>query len=611
MFVNSLCVLLVFIAFERLVSCTEHAQALAASNIIRNECTNNSGCFPWMKCDNGTCVCQAKLLSGLLKCDKLGVSVSDCNCFTFDNNTKQYTVGACIENCMNVDSDLYDSSYHPTFPLGSTNVTEIMCGKYNRGGRLCGKCLPSFSPQAYTYSIKCVHCPEGNTNLWKYFAASLLPLTCFYFLIVFFKINTTSSHLHGYIVFAQALCHPAFGRLVYIAQKANSNFTIPMNILFILYGFWELNFFQMFNSESICLNMSPLSARALDYSIAVFPLFLTVISYVLIELHDRNYRIIVMVWKPFRSMFTLFRRNWDIRTSIIDAYATFYQLSFFKILCITQDFLTPIYAITLDQSENKKKLVLFYDATVDYFGEEHLPYAITAVVFAFFTILLPVVLLLCYQCHCFQNLLDRCHLSSHILQTLMNSFQSSYKDGTEPPGTNDYRWFAAFDLFVRIVFCLMYSITLGSLFFSLAAVLMFFVILFVVNIQPYNSRVGHYFKIDLSFYCFIGLLFATLASANTASWKAHDFVSTLYCCSVIIVIVPLIYMLCISIHWLFSRRKFGKTLISRLRAWRSGYESLEDSLPHRLLHPEHYLQQGLPNATSINISSSVVGYGTD
>ncbi len=594
---NSLCVLLVFIAaVERLVNCTDRTQALT-------ECTNNSDCFPAMKCDNGTCVCEAKQIinmqfSGLLKCDKQGVSVSDCNCFTFDNNTKLYTVGACMENCMNGDSDFYNNFYHPTFPPSSTNVTEIMCGKYNRGGRLCGKCLPSFSPQAYTYSIKCVHCPEGNTNLWKYFAASLLPLTCFYFLIVFFKINTTSSHLHGYIIFAQTLCHPAFGRLVYIAQKANSNFTIPTNILFILYGIWDLSFFQMFNSESICLNMSPLSVRALDYSIAVFPLVLTVISYVLIELHDKNYRIIVLVWKPFRSMFILFRRNWDIRTSIIDAYATFYQLSFFKILCITQDFLTPIYAHT---SEKKKKLVLFYDATVDYFGEEHLPYAIPAIIIAFFTIILPVALLLCYQCNCFQTLLSRCHLSSHILQTLMNSFQSSYKDGTEP-ATNDCRWFAAFDLFVRIVFCFVYSITLGSIFFSLAAVLMFFVILLVVNIQPYNSRVKHYFKIDLSFYCFIGLFFVTLASANTASWKAHNFVPMLYYCSVVIVMVPLIYMLCISIHWLFSRRKFGKTLIRRLQAWRSGYDSLEDSLPHRLLHPDHYVHQGLPNAASSNNS---------
>ena len=115
--------------------------------------------------------------------------------------------------------------------------------------------------------------------------------------------------------------------------------------------------------------------------IAVYPFFLTVVSYILIELHDRNFRVLVFLWKPFRCIFTLFRRNWDIRTSVIDAYATFFQLSCFKILCISCDLLIPTFVYTL--GDNRSDLVLYYDGTVDYFGREHLPYAIIALAFIF------------------------------------------------------------------------------------------------------------------------------------------------------------------------------------------------------------------------------------
>ena len=552
------------------------------------QCTDKRDCgAPWMRCENNLCVCSGyDFFTGLLTCRDQNISVLSCNCMTYEKHIDKYYVGACIENCMGLSALQYDNVYHPTFSP-SANVTRIMCEKYNRGGRLCGKCLNGFSPQAYSSNITCVQCPDGNKNLWKYFLASLAPLTCFYFLILFFKINTTSSYLHGYVLFAQVFGHPAFGRLISLTIETLPTFAVPADIVLILYGVWNLNFFLTFDTVSICLDMSPLTVRALDYTIAVYPFFLTVISYFLIELHERNCKIVVSVWRPFRFVFTLYRRNWDIRTSIIDAYATFYQLSFIKIICITQDLLTPTYAYIVGESESSAELVLFFDGTVDYFGPEHLPYVIPAIVIALLCIILPLLLLLVYPCRCFQRFMNYCHISSPILQTFMVCFQCCYKDGTES-GTRDCRWFAAFDLFTRIIFCITYSFILSILFFPLACIMLFVVIILVINIQPYNSQAAHLMKIDFSFYCFIGMLFASLSSAYIASINSHRFVSGLYVLVLVTILIPLAYTLCYSVHWLFSRRRWGRSFINRVRARWRGYSSLEDTLPDRLMNPSQY-----------------------
>ena len=90
----------------------------------------------------------------------------------------------------------------------------------------------------------------------------------------------------------------------------------------------------------ICLNVSTLEAFALDACIAVYPMILICISYCLIELYDRNVLCIVYIWRPFRLIFRLFRENWDIRTSVIDSFATFFLLSYVKILSVSADLMT-------------------------------------------------------------------------------------------------------------------------------------------------------------------------------------------------------------------------------------------------------------------------------
>ena len=125
-----------------------------------------------------------------------------------------------------------------------------------------------------------------------------------------------------------------------------------MQVFFAFFSFWNLDFFRSF-LPSIFLNVSTIQALALDYLVALYPFVLILLSYFIIELYDRKYIIIVIAWKPFKKIVSFYRTSWDIRTSIIDSFATFFLLSYVKILSVSSDLLIPtiIYQLGSDKSK--------------------------------------------------------------------------------------------------------------------------------------------------------------------------------------------------------------------------------------------------------------------
>jgi len=103
--------------------------------------------------------------------------------------------------------------------------------------------------------------------------------------------------------------------------------------------------------EVVCLEMSTMHVLALDYLVAFYPLILIVFTYILIELHAQNFWPLVWVWKPVQYCFARcgIKRQWNFKSSIIEAFASFLLLSFGKMLSISFDLLVP----TLIYTENK------------------------------------------------------------------------------------------------------------------------------------------------------------------------------------------------------------------------------------------------------------------
>ena len=581
-------------------------------------CSEDSSCPSWFYCSNQSSKCTCgQSHEYIMRCNQTlhTADVLDCYCVTLDEKRNTTVAGACFFNCHSSDKRRhgYDTVYHP-LPQNVTKLNKVICEQHylNRTGPLCGECKPDASPLAYSYNLSCVHCPDGHKNWWKYIVVAFLPLTIFYFVVMFFKINATSSHLHGYVLFAQGISLPAFVRILMLAviKHKNSDVLKLIKVGISLYGFWNLDFFRAL-IPNICLRTTTLQTLALDYVIAVYPLFLMIVSYVLIELHDRNFRVAVFIWKPFRSILLFFRKSWDSRTSVIDAYATFFLLSYSKFLSVSFDILTPTSLYTLNS--NHTTLVLYYDGSIEYFGKEHLPYAVLAIVVLFVFVSAPTMLLIFYPFIFFQKFLNCFPVGwSNILRTFVDSFLGCYKDGTEP-GTRDCRWFAAVFLLCRIFALLIYSLTLGSTFFGCVIILFSLLAMLMVIVQPFKPAVAHYTKINATFTLLIALFFAAVINLDISGIKGHKFAKPSYITSFVFGGIPLAYTPCIAIHWLFAhcQRKWSRNLISKFKAWRQGYDwngfesdqDMDESLPDRIVNPNQYHERNLTDFHNISYES--------
>ena len=138
--------------------------------------------------------------------------------------------------------------------------------------------------------------------------------------------------------------------------------------LLVLCGIWSLDIFH-FVIPPFCVSshIKTSHALALEYLVAFYPIFLILITYVCIKLHDNNFRPIVWLWKPFHRHFVHLRRRWDSTASIISGFTTFLLLSFSKILFVS---FMLLYTFSL-QHNIPSKCLLYYDSTVECHTQEY------------------------------------------------------------------------------------------------------------------------------------------------------------------------------------------------------------------------------------------------
>ena len=580
---------------------TEQNQSVNTTEGLPKHCVGDTDCPLWTECLNSKCVCKKNLKKhSSIKCDRktLKLSVRICNCVTIDEETAELFVGYCWETCIMV----YKSKWL-SLPLNVSKLNQLMCEtNWNRTGKLCGKCLPGHSPLAYSYDMRCVECPEGNKNIWKYILIAFGPLTIFYFLILFLKINATSSYLHGYTIFSQIILAPDFARTVVAYSWSQPKLKLCVQIIGTLYIIWSLDFFRMLDLN-ICLNLPNIAVLALDYVVAIYPLLLTVVSYILIDLHGRNVKIVVILWKPFRYLFILLRRNWDSRTTVIDAYATFFVLSFTKLLYVSADLLIPVRTHSLNN--DSVRWALYYDATVDYFGKEHLPYAILAITGLSLFITPTILFLLFYQLKCFQKLLNSLRIHSHLLKAVMDSFQGCYKDGTDA-GTRDCRWFVAVPFIGQLIILTLHSILLVSTVLPFIIIAVVLIMILTSIVQPYKRQASKYTKTDIASWgvlVIVGALTETgtlFSSPNSLSTPGRNIgISKLV--EAFVASLPLLCMICFSAYWILSRMRKMKRLLSGIKARMRGYMNVEtdfeEMLPDRIVNPGKYQVKILKDPT--------------
>ena len=503
-------------------------------------------CPVWAYCDNISTTCKCLKKNGyIFKCDQYGRDnyILSCYCLTYDGNSRTAEVGFCYYNCDHVGKSKFGVEiFYDTFPDNSSDWNEAMCGVYNRTGTLCGQCVNNTYLPAYSYDMTCRTCGSRLTSLIKYITVAYGLLTLFCVIVVATRLNVPSSQLQGYVFFCQVVSCPIFARsiLFYLGDGPEATkYKIVPQVLGSFVGVWNLDFLRWLNL-GICIEVNPLTILSLEFFVAVYPLFITIITYAVINLLDSNGRSIVS-----KLIHVKIFPSWNVKSSTIDAFATFFFLSNTKFLNVCYDLLVPV-QVCEPSINGMCKYAVFTDATVPYFGHRHFPYAILALAVLIVFVFIPILFLIMYPFKCCHFILEKLPLRYQIwLNTLMDSFQGCYKDGTEPR-TRDCRWFSAVPFIVRFLIFILYGFTIASIFLSYCVILLVITALLIIIVDPHKSQFKHH---SHHFTIFILLLCCSIMCAQGYSSGLSN-AKFFYCIVILIGFLQLSYICVLACRFL-------------------------------------------------------------
>ena len=524
---------------------------------------------PWAVNSSGVCGCGRDIHQTVLcnyNTSELGIL--ECSCMTYDMEHNVTVVGRCMYNCANRTNpkSFINNIYHRIDnPCHRTpeNFTSEVCGYLHRHGRLCGACEAGYYPPVYSYALECVKCDRHWYNWVKFIVEAFLPLTVFLIIVLIFRVSATSAELNAFVMFTQNLVVPANVRTMLASVQHAPQLRTFLKIMTTLYGIWNLDFFRTV-LPPICLHVTSLQITLFEYAIAFYPLVVLVLAYIAVTLRVHRKRWIGWLCAPMINVLASMRQRWRLKSSIIDAFATFLLLSYIRVLSVSFDLLT------FTQVRNPQGHIvgnyLYSNADIAYFKDKHLPYALAAIVIFFVFITLPVVLLLLYPMRWFQQCLTHLRLNHELLRTFMDSFQGCYKDGTN--GTRDCRYFAAVFLLVRIILFIAYTLTLTALFYSVATTILIVLAVLIVTVQPYKRRYAMYNKLDAIMALLQAMWCTSVLCINFSVIKGRYFLKFSMAICGLFSVFPLVYITFITFHWLYTQSCF-RALKERIHMQRS------------------------------------------
>ena len=603
------CALVFSVLFWRVATLAEHLQEFevaefGSGNASMIECYNT-----WFIPNGASCICGDDL-GGKVRCNpstnrsELLLSY----CMTYSESTGKTVVGGCpFFPTQNFE---YGYVYLPINHLELNNFT---CGSFHSQGQLCGVCEEDYAPGPLSYNHDCVDCSHNLAISWiVYFTVQFIPITLFFFLALIFRLSVTTGSLNAFVFFSEVYASPQNLKLFYVLTEVSvgitnrESFEIFVKVIFTLYGFWNLDFFRLFVS-GFCLStrLSSLGAIAMEYIAAVYVLLLTVICYVLIELHDRDCRLIVWIWRPFHRCLARFRQQWDVRSSLVGTFTTFFLLSYMKLTTTSIRILNGVFVY--DSYGNNLGLFLYHDATVRYFTGEHIIFALIAIIVLVTVIAIPPLVLILYQFSFCHKCMDCCKPCTPRMQNglrvFVEAFQGCYKDGADGRRFRDFRYFAGLYFVLRIVIAIS---DLDNIFSSHAgrqAIVVLFIIVAVAIalLRPY--KLYRYNVIDAAHFVILTVIYFLLLNGVFLSFLSKSSKTILgFVC--FLSVLPLLYATVLFIYSFLSKTKLLPKFTERFKkkATKSFEEIGEDEssettalhqdsygpLPDRLLNPEPY-----------------------
>ena len=340
-------------------------------------------------------------------------------------------------------------------PKNLSQLNDYMCAPLNRKGLVCSECADGFGPSVTSFGYRCVNC-TGNWYgvpffLFIYFA----PITVLYVLFLVFQISIFSAPMPCFIMYAQLIVmvivsdhsKPVINTLL----TENWDFRLDMQIIITLYGLFNLEFchYNTFKPYRLSKKLKFIHTAVFGYISAFYPILLIFLTWVCVEFHGRNFRLLVWQWRPYHRCFVQLWRGWNTISLMYSLH--FFILSYCKIMYQTIFLMIDrVMTHTNQFGEYTHTYKLLVDQSIDFGSAYHLAFAIPALLIFLVFNVLPPIILACYPIKAFRSCLSRCRLNFVALHIFIDRFHSCYRNGLD--GGRDTRSFSGLYFVLRLTF---------------------------------------------------------------------------------------------------------------------------------------------------------------
>ena len=374
-------------------------------------------------------------------------------------------------------------------------------------GLLCGYC-----DDGYYRNLggRCVTCDNSRVALdwFLYLASQILPITILFFTLILTHHSLVGGTLNSAIFFAQMVTTTMDlngDGFIPVSNLTNGNPHIAYgveSVYHLIYQPFNLNFFYPFVEELCLLKTSAyLPYLALQYIVAFYPLVLIGIVLFANWLDNRNVTITEKCRMFFRSYTCINPTN--LFQPSCDVFASFILLSYQKFVLISAMLIS--FNRLIDDNGDTARYVPLYDPSSHYFSDNHIVYAVIAILIYLYTFALPILLVVMYH-----KQRQRCKWINLILKP----FQKHYRQRCNGNcckyryRLHDSRWVAGLYFFLRLGFItiFVFSLSLYSLIvqFVLQQLVCLVVAVFFFIYQPYAKSWHN--KLDAFFFLLLAFI---------------------------------------------------------------------------------------------------------
>lgn len=406
----------------------------------------------------------------------------------------------------------------------SETLSDKICQEH-RMGVLCGECKENYSIYYHSANFRCGKNDLCHLGWVFYLLGEILPVTLTFIVILWYDISLTSGSVNGFIFFSQVVQILLIGAGRSIPSTPGYRaIKLLSNIHTFLYYMFQLEFFVT-NEMSYCIwkNASTPAVLAVRYVTLLHALML-IISIILLIKYC-NIRCALRRLKVF-----------NLKQNFIRG------LSAFLVLFYSQSAIVSIFLLRKENiySKGMKKgsSVVYYYGTYKWLQNEHLPYAIPAIITIILVVILPPTLLLIYPLH--YKMLSFLKLSEskfvlfiqktipiEKLKPFFDSFQGCFKD--------KYRFFSGLYFFYRLAILINLAVNELWIFYLTTEIQIVLMLIIHTLCQPYKKKLHNVIdSLLMGNLAFINMLTAYSSGSYIGSLHLSSWIKT------ILIFIPLV-----------------------------------------------------------------------